>query len=137
MSAYTTLQTRLVSAPHIAMALRDLGFAEVEVHDVGRSLLGWMGDRRAEHAQVIVRREQIGESSNDIGFARGPDGTFVALVSEFDRDELGYDDDWLERLTQRYAYHVARGKLEEQGFDLVEESVDAQDTIRMVLRRAV
>ena len=136
MSAYTTLQTRLVSADHLAMALRDLGLAGAELHEAGTALVGWLGDRRAERAEVVVRREHLTDSSNDIGFARGPDGTFVALISEYDREHCGYDDAWLERLTQRYAYHVARGQLEERGFDLVEESVDADDTIRLVLRRS-
>jgi len=135
-SAYTTFATRLVSAAHLAAALRDLGFAEAEVHDLPQTLVGWLGDGRAQRAEVIVRREHIGESSNDIGFARGADGCFVALISEFDRDEFGLGPAWLERLTQRYAYHVARERLEAQGFDLVEERVDEEDTIRMVLRRS-
>ena len=136
MSAYTTFATRLVSAEHLAMALRDLGFAEVEVHRTPHTLVGWMGDARAQRAEVIVRREQIGEASNDLGFARGSDGTFVALISEYDRDHGGFDGAWMDRLTQRYAYHVARERLEAQGFDLVEERVDEADSIRMVLRRS-
>jgi hypothetical protein len=135
-SAYTTVHTQLVSPEHVAAALRDLGFAGVEVHETPRPLVGWQGERRAQRAEVIVRREHVGESSNDIGFARGPEGTLVAVISEFDRDHCGYDAQWLERLTQRYAYHVARERLEAQGFDRVEESRDATDTIRMVLRRS-
>lgn len=136
MSAYTTLATRIVSAEHLALALRDLGFAEVEVHQSPQTLHGWMGDARAQRAEVIVRREHIGDASNDLGFARGQDGTFVAIVSEYDRDHGDFDRGWLEKLTQRYAYHVARERLEAQGFDLVEERVDDQETIRMVLRRS-
>ncbi len=136
MSAYTTLATRLVSAEHLARALRGLGLAEVEVHRTPQTLHGWMGEARAQRAEVIVRREHVGESSNDLGFARASDGSFVAIVSEYDRDHCGFDAAWMERLTQRYAYHVAREQLEAKGFDLVEERVDDAETIRMVLRRS-
>ncbi len=136
MSAYTTFATRLVSAEHLATALGDLGFAAGEIHRTPQTLHGWMGDARAQRAEVIVRREHLGESSNDLGFARASDGSFVAIVSEYDRDQCGFDARWMERLTQRYAYHVARERLEAQGFDLVEERVDDADTIRMVLRRS-
>jgi hypothetical protein len=40
-------------------------------------------------------------------------------------------------LTQRYAYHVARAKLAEQGFDLVSEKAQEGEQIHLVLRRLV
>lgn len=134
MSAYTVLQTRIVSAEHLVAALADLGFTRVEVHERPRPLVGWLGDARERTAEIIIRREHVGESSNDIGFARTADGSFEALVSEFDRQRFGAH--WLGRLTQRYAYHVARDRLEAQGFDLVEEHAGQDQVIRLTLRRS-
>jgi hypothetical protein len=38
---------------------------------------------------------------------------------------------------QRYAYHAARAKLEDQGFALVREEVQQGERIHLVLRRMV
>ena len=132
MSAYTTLETQLMSARHIVAALADLGL-QAELHQVPQPLIGYEGDARAQTAEVIVRREQNGWLSNDLGFSRNPDGTFTAVISDYDRASHG--GQWLMKLTQRYAYHVTREQLEEKGFDLVEEQVDQDDTVRLTLRR--
>jgi hypothetical protein len=71
--------------------------------------------------------------SNDLGFRKGRDGRFVAIVSDYDRQK--FDAAWLKRLTQRYAYHVTRETLSQQGFDLVEENTDPRGTIQLTLRR--
>ncbi len=42
--------------------------------------------------------------------------------------------EFVNQVLQRYAYHAARAKLEEQGFDLIEE-VKEKGEIRLVLRR--
>jgi hypothetical protein len=133
MSHFTRLQTRLVDAGALVKALADMGFAHVEVHDQPQHLFGYRGDRRPETAEVIVRRKYIGSASNDIGFQRQPDGSFTAIISGFDRRK--YSPKWLAGLTQRYAYHLASAKLQEQGFDLVSEEKAPDGQIRLVLRR--
>ncbi|MBT3307776.1 MAG: DUF1257 domain-containing protein [Rhodospirillaceae bacterium] len=133
MSHFSTMQTAFVSEDHLIAALADVGFENVEHHEFPQNLYGWKGDRRQQTAEVIVRREFIGATSNDIGFARTADGTFKAIISEF--DARMFDAGWLGRLSQRYAYRAARDTLAEQGFDLVEESMDEAKTIRMTVRR--
>ena len=119
MSHFTRMRTRIADAEALTKALAEMGFKEVEVHAEAQHLYGYMGDRRQQTAEVIVRRKHIGTASNDIGFKRGQDGVFEAIISDFDRRT--YSQDWLNRLTQRYAYHAARFKLEEQGFSLIKE----------------
>ena len=80
-------------------------------------------------------RKFVGAASNDIGFKRQEDGTFEAIISAFDRRK--YSQEWLGRLTQRYAYHATRAKLEEQGFAIVSEEKNPAGQIHLVLRRAV
>ena len=133
MSAYTVIETQLVCPEHIVSALADLGFTEVEVHDSPQALVGWRGDARRNTAEIIIRRTHIGDASNDIGFARNAHGAFTALISQFDRNRFG--PRWLGKLTQRYAYHVARERLEAQGFARVEEQAAENDSIRITLRR--
>lgn len=133
MSHFTVLKTRIVDQEMLLKALADLGFTQVETHAEAQRLYGYQGDLRQEAAEVIIRREFIGKASNDIGFKRGPGGTFEAIISEYDRDQ--YSQDWLDSLTQRYAYHVARARLAEQGFNLVAEETQGDGQIHLVLRR--
>lgn len=41
----------------------------------------------------------------------------------------------LQRIQQRYAYHLVRAEVEAAGFELVEETTDANQVIRMTVRR--
>jgi hypothetical protein len=43
----------------------------------------------------------------------------------------------VEQLSQRYAYHATKAKLEEQGFTLVTEENQQDGRIHMVVRRIV
>jgi len=133
MSHYTRVNTRLVSTQHLLQALRDMGFGEVECHEPAQVLYNYVGEATPDRAHVIVRREHLGRSSNDLGFRKTADGSFAAIVSDFDRHRL--DAVWLKELTQRYAYHVARDTLTEQGFDLVGEERQEDGTIQLTLRR--
>ena len=82
---------------------------------------------------MIVRRKYIDALSNDLGFRKEADGRFVGIISDYDRNR--FDASWLKGLSQRYAYHVARETLSEQGFDLVEEKRNVDGTIQLTLRR--
>ena len=133
MSHFTKLRTRIVDIDALLKALSEVGFNTVETHEIAQNLRGYLGDKRKQTAEVIIRRKFIGRASNDIGFKRREDGTFDAIISDYDRKK--YSEGWLSRLTQRYAYHAARAKLEEQGFSLVTEEVEEGERIHLVLRR--
>ena len=133
MSHYTAIETQFASADHLAAALRDMGFAEVEIHAEAQPLVGWLGDRRETLANVIVRKKFVGPASNDIGFLQTASGYFEARISDFDGFRFG--PAWMRALTQRYAYHVTREMLAEQQIDTVQESREQDGTIRLTLRR--
>ena len=133
MSHFTRLRTRITDVEALRKALADVGFATVEVHETAQHLRGWLGDRRSQTAEVILRKKYIGFASNDIGFQRQPDGTFEALISEYDRHK--YTEKWLNQLTQRYAYHATCARLKEQGFEMVQEEKTRDGRIHLVLRR--
>jgi uncharacterized protein DUF1257 len=135
MSHFTKLRTRITNADGLVKALADAGFKKVETRETAQHLYGYQGDVRPQTAEVIVRRKYVGQASNDIGFKRQADGTFEAIISEYDRKK--YSQQWLDRLTQLYAYHVARAKLAEQGFDLVSEETREGGMVHLVLRRTV
>lgn len=133
MSHYTLLKTQIEDVEVLIEALSDMGFDTVEYHETPQPLVGWLGDKREQAAEVIVRKRYVGASSNDIGFSRQSDSRYLAMISEFDRTQ--HNDAWLKKLSQRYAYRKARKTLSAQNFDLVEEMIDETGSIRMVVRR--
>ncbi|WP_437310902.1 DUF1257 domain-containing protein [Sorangium sp. So ce388] len=107
MSAYITLATPMIDRDSLLDALADLGFGsdKVEVHDEPASLIGYEGARRAQEAEIIIRRRHLGQASNDLGFRRTPTG-FQAIVSDHDRARFG--DAWLGQLHAGYQHHLTR-----------------------------
>lgn len=67
-------------------ALADLGYTEIEEGEA-LPLYGYHGDRRPETAEIVIRRRHVGSLSNDLGFARSPQG-YVPVVSEYDQRTL-------------------------------------------------
>jgi len=99
-SKYIEMRTALTDERHLVEALRELGY-DPEVRREGSTLVGYMGDERAERAQIIIRRLQLDSASNDIGFARDGNGVYRAIISEYDRG-IGFDDAWIGRVSQTY-----------------------------------
>ena len=135
MSHFTTIQTQFTNPEALLKALDDTGYKQVELHQEAQPLYGYQGDKRPQTAEIIIRRQYVGRASNDLGFKRQEDGTYRAIISDYDRSR--HNQEWLNRLNQRYAYHVATAKLEEQGFALIAEEKQEDGRIHLVARRAV
>ena len=87
MSKYLVYQEIVFKDRRLLLAaLADLGYAEVEEGEA-LPLFGYQGDRRPETAELVVRRRHLGSASNDLGFARTPEG-FVPIISEYDQRVL-------------------------------------------------
>jgi Protein of unknown function (DUF1257) len=72
-------------------ALAACGYSQgkVEVHQQPVTLYDYVGKARPEKAHVIIRRNNTGiGASNDIGFLKQSDGTFKAIVSDWDTTQL-------------------------------------------------
>jgi hypothetical protein len=134
MSHFTRVRTALRDAQLLARALASVGFPGAEVHDLPQTLYGYRGDARPETAEVIVRRAQIGAASNDLGFRRTDDGTFEAIVSEYDRGRYG--EPWLQQLTQEYGRSATLQYAENNGFEIAGEERRTDGSIRLLLRRS-
>ena len=68
--------------------------------------------------------------SYDLGFRKY--GSPYEIVADWFGVRGINQKEFTQRLTQRYAYHATRGKLEKQGFDMVEEKVEETGQIRIV-----
>ncbi len=135
MSHYSEVQIEFRDGAALVAALNRLGFqGKVEVHQEARALYGYQGDRRAQQAHIIIRRQHVGLAANDLGFQRQSDGTYRAWISDYDRNHNGYNDSWLGRLKQAYGVERAKAEAKKKGYRVTEQKQD-DGRIRLVCRR--
>jgi Protein of unknown function (DUF1257) len=133
MSHYTTVRTTLRDADVLAEALKEVGFAMVEVNDTPQPLRGFAGRTGAARAELIVRRQDAAGASADIGFARSPDGSFAAVMDSMDLGRYGAQ--WLRRLTQAYGHMAALRYALAHGYEVLTDESEHDGTRRLTLRR--
>jgi len=112
MSEFTECTTKFKDRDSLVDALVEAGFKRehIEIHDKPVHLYGYQGDKRSQTANIIIRRQHVGGCSNDMGFLKKADGTFEAIISEFDQRSAGahagrsrgYNQQWLDGLCQTY-----------------------------------
>ncbi len=107
-------KTQMVVREYLIQALDDLGYRWTD-----NARLGLAGPR----VEIKVR-------GRNVGFRKV--GRAYEMVT---RGVSGGQAKFLQQMTQRYAYYVARAKLEEQGFALSNEEVQQDGRIHLVLRR--
>lgn len=133
MSHYSSVTTKIKSKKDLVKALQKISGGKwkncVEVHDEPDNLVGYHGDKREQKAHIIIRRKDVGSASNDIGFVRQKDGTYQAVISDYDKNSLGYNQEWLDKLSQLYSVEVIKSTAEANGFDFEEEELNQQGVI--------
>lgn len=124
MSHFTKVKTQIVEKEALKGALIDLGY---EPLDGPVEVRGWSGQRTKADLKIAMKK-----SNYDLGFLKR-DETYDMVA-----DWYGIKDfkkkDFVNQLTQRYAYHVTKSKLEAQGFSLAEQE-EKDGRIHLVLRR--
>jgi hypothetical protein len=106
-----------------------MGYADVEIHDDAVNLIGYQADTRPEKANVIVRRKHIGTAANDLGFVKEADGTYSAIVSDYDSRKHGAV--WMTGLKKAYTEkrlikHAAKNGLKYLSKKIVNNKVQIQ-----------
>ena len=124
MSHFSTIKTQIADKEFALMAIKDLGFTYEEGEQEVKAFGG-------QKTQVDIRVKL--PMSYDIGLRKR--GENYEIVADWFGVRGISQKDFTQRLMQRYAYHAARAKLEQQGFDMVEEKVEETGQIRIVLRR--
>lgn len=124
MSHFTTVQTQMVDPAFLKAALADLGYEPAE---------GDLRVRGFAGGQTPAQIKVAANAGYDIGFVRA--GERFEVVADWYGIRDVTQEAFVARVCQRYAYHAARAKLEEQGFALVSEEQQQGGQIRLVLRR--
>lgn len=113
MSAYTEQKTQINDAAILKECLAEKGYKDVEQHATPQQLVGYHGDLRSNTAEIIIRRKHVGGASNDIGFKKQGDGSFAAVISQFDKGK--HNEAWMSDLKKRYADKKIRKVAQQQG----------------------
>ena len=116
-------------------ALAEAGYKTVEVHAEAQQLTGYHGDLRPERANIIIRRQHIGSASNDIGFVKGENGKYTAIISDFDKGK--HDEKWLTGLKKKYAEKRAAKEAKKRGLVLKSRRVVNGKTVVTYLQLGV
>ncbi|MEW6279298.1 MAG: DUF1257 domain-containing protein [Candidatus Eremiobacterota bacterium] len=124
MSHFTYVRTQLVASGFLKKGLQDLGYAVEEMCTVS----GDQGVVRVDYRVTTPQGAQV-------GFVRKGEEEPYSLVADWYRVRDLEPTDFLQRLSQRYAYHATRDVMERQGFDLVAEEKTRDGQIRLTLRR--
>ena len=125
MSHFTRIKTHMVEKQYLVQALKDLGYAP----DQGNLHVRGFGGRRSA---VEIRVPTRGRGY-DIGF-RQVGGAYEVVADWWGIRGINRQQ-FVRQLVQRYAYHAARAKLEEQGFTLAAEETAADGSVHLLLRR--
>lgn len=107
MSHNTVLKTSIRSREALILALEEecpRWKGHIEVHEKPQAMYGYDDELRPTKAEVIIRRNYVGSAANDLGFALQPDGSWSAIISEYDTRQ-GYNRDWLQSIGRRTAGH--------------------------------
>jgi hypothetical protein len=116
MSLYCQIETAMKNQEALIFALMETGLwqrEQIEIYDEPQHLFGYRGDLRQDKANIIIRRKNVGMSSNDLGFIKNEDNTYTAIISEFDKTK--YSEHWTNKLKQNYAFQAIRLQQEKKG----------------------
>lgn len=129
MSKYKRIQTQITDRDCLVEALQTLGFPFEE--GIGLPLYGYQGDRRAQTAEIVIRRQDIDSAANDLGF-HWNGSHYEAVISEYDQKTRGQQ--MLQQLQQQYAVNAVTTAAKLKGYTVVPQKAE-DGVIRLQLRR--
>ncbi len=127
MSHFTTLKTRIVSKEHLLEALDDLNLT-YETGDL--EIRGYDGIRTQVEVRVFTANPDY-----QIGFRKKGDA--YEMVADWYGIKDIRQEEFLAKVTQRYAYRAALKQLEAQDFAVVSQEIGPDNSIHITLRRMV
>jgi hypothetical protein len=125
MSHFTTISTQIVVKNYLTKALSDLPYRWQEGNV---EIRGYQGN--LTNADI---RLETGNPGYDIGFRK--QGENYEIVADWWGIKNIKQDEFIQQVTRRYAYHAVKDQLEQQEFTFVEEEVRPDNTIHISVRR--
>ncbi len=124
MSHFTTIKVQIKNGEILQGVLQELGH-QVEQNTTVR---GYQGNKT--NAEYVIRQN----NGYDLGFRR--DGENYELVADFWGARINQQD-FVNSILHKYAHKTLMATVEEQGFNVEEEEVLEDGTVRVVVGRWV
>jgi len=124
MSHFTTIKVQIKDSEMLHQALQELGY-QVECNTTVR---GYQGN--TTQAEYVIRQK----NGYDLGFRRG--GENYEIISDFWGAKINQQE-FVNAITQKYAHKTLMQTVQEQGFNVEDEEVLEDGTVRVVVGRWV
>lgn len=127
MSHFSQIKTKIRNLQSLQAALTDLG---TEWKSGPYEVRGYQG--QVQLADVVIEQD----NGYDVGFRQNPDTKEYELVADLQYWQQPLTvDGFLNQITQRYAYHTVVNETSSQGFQVSEQQVNEDGSIRLVVQR--
>jgi len=118
----------------IKASLEEMGYV-YEEHKEAQNLHGYGGDKRAQKAHIIVRRQHVGAAANDVGFLRKADGSYELIISRYDRGgSKKQAQDFMHKIKQIYGKHLTLKQARRLGLKVISQKTTADNKVKIKLR---
>jgi hypothetical protein len=125
MSHFSQIKTQLRNLPSLQAALTDL---KIDWKSGPSEVRGYQG--LTSIAEVVIEQD----NGYDLGFSWN--GTDYELVADLQFWQQAWSvDRFLNKVTQRYAYHTVVSESAKQGFQVAEQQQNQDGSIRLVVQR--
>lgn len=129
MALYHFVKTELVEKEHLLQAIRDLNLP-YRLSTVDKHVEVRASDGRWVKVEIKISTRYPGY---DIGLRRS--GHVYEVIADWYGIHNMSRQQFMQRLTRRYAYHAARAKIKEQGFSVHTEEVQKGGRVHLVLHK--
>jgi len=125
MSHFSQIKTQIRDLASLQAALTDL---EINWKPGPQSIRGYQG--QTHNAEIVIEQQ----NGYDVGFSRNNDQYELVADLQYWQQPLSVQG-FINRVTQRYAYHAVMQETTRQGFQLAEQEQKQDGSIRLVLQR--
>lgn len=135
MSAYTQQETQITDAEILKECLKEKGYGQVEHTAEPQPLVDFQGrqtkylDKTGDKAEIIIRRKYVSGAANDIGFKKMADGTFAAVISQYDKGR--HNAAWMDDLKKNYAEKKIRKVASVNGLTFLKREVTPSGGVKL------
>ena len=124
MSHFTTIKVQIKQGEVLLQVLKELGY-QVEQNTQVR---GYMGDKT--NAEYVIKQS----NGYDLGFRKN--GESYELVADFWGAEINQQE-FINNISQKYAHKTLMETIQTEGFNVEEEEVLADGTVRVIVGKWV
>jgi hypothetical protein len=124
MSHFTTIKVQIKQGEVLLDVLQELGY-QVEQNTQVR---GYMGDKT--NAEYVIKQS----NGYDLGFRKNGEG--YELVADFWGAKINQQE-FINNISQKYAHKTLMKTIQTEGFNVEEEEVLADGTLRVIVGRWV